>query len=210
MEPETPASAKPQSMPAKPKTEPARLKAVPLKKEKTPGIAGSFEDSSEVNYEVAARGERKFVSDIAQEEMAATNGEVFDGREFDEAVEEFEKDAHREPDRQFAAEVRYKLGKTYQKDDDCAKALVVYETIPEEHPDFDGLADVYIAMGECYLKEDKFDDARRAFELVRENFPDKGELVSRKIGAIIAAQKVLEKANETASEDSRQPSEEVD
>ena len=204
VEPEAPAPAKPQSMPAKPK----RIQA-PLKKEQASGAAGSVEVGS-VAGSIITRGERKFDLDASQEEMVVGNGELFDGREFNEAVAEFEKGAHREPDSQFAAKARYKLGRTYQEEDDCEKALAVYETIPDERPDFDGLADVYIAMGDCYLELNRFEDAIGAFELVREKFPDKSILAARRLGEVVATQKALEKANEDAAEDSRRSAEEVE
>lgn len=159
-----------------------------MKKEKQAAVGGAV-----------VHGARKPDIEIPQEEQARSNV-VFDDREFNEAMMEYGQTAGLEEDRRLTAQAKYKLGSTYQEEGECEKALAIYETIPEDHSDFEGLADVYIAMGECYLMLEKLDDAKRIFGLLHNKFPEERELALKRISEIVAAQKALRKASETAAE----------
>ena len=89
-----------------------------------------------------------------------------------------------------------KRGRTYQKANECEKAIPVYEAIPEDYPDLAEMADVYVALGECYLKVGRIEDALRSFEIVRDKFPAKRKLALERIDQVRSSRKAAEKANE--------------
>ncbi len=148
---------------------------------------------------VGYAGARESDLDAVQEEAAGQSA-YFNRREFNEAVMDYEKSINAKPDGRLAPQAKYRLGRTYQEQDQCEKAIAVYEAIPDEHPDFGEMADVYIALGECYLKLDRFDDASRSFEFVRDKFPENKELASKRLGEIVELKKASQKASEPAAE----------
>ena len=155
---------------AKPKPKPMAKKPAEMKEEESLVVGGSIivADSLEPERETA------------QEEQLRKNV-LFDSGEFNEAVMDAEKAANGKLDRQLTADYAYKLGKTYQEQDDCEKALAVYKTIPTEHPHFDNMAEVYISIGECYsdlalapteFNRASLEEAKKSLAIVREKFPE--------------------------------------
>jgi tetratricopeptide (TPR) repeat protein len=182
-------AAKPESK-SIPKKAPAPPKPAEMKEEEPITVGGSIivADSLEPDLE------------IAQEEQLRGNGSFFDSREFNAAVMDSEKAINGKLDRQLAADYKYKLGKTFQEQDDCEKALAVYETIPNEHPDFDNMAEVYISIGECYYdlvdvpnryNTVNLENAKRSLAIVREKFPETSNARLEKLQESISMQEEL-------------------
>ena len=174
---------------AKPKPKLTAKKPAEMKEEESLVVGGSITLADSLEPD----------PDLAQEEQLRGNG-LFDSREFKAAVMDSEKAVNGKLDRQLTADYAYKLGKTYQEQDECEQAIAVYETIPDEHPDFDKLADVYISMGECYYelakvgnKINTFDleKAQKSLDVVLEEFPETSNARLEKLRESISVYEVL-------------------
>ena len=122
-------------------------------------------------YEKTYKSESNFKESMA--EFALEEGKAyFREKEFESALEAFDKVISKYKKSQFAPEAEFEIGRTYLVTNKIEKALNVLTEIIDKYPTHPILAKVYVNLGDHYFRSQQFDNAMSAFKKVIDNYND--------------------------------------
>ncbi len=121
--------------------------------------------------------EKTYKTDInikdSMAEFAMEEGKAyFREKEFDSALESFERVISKYKKSTFAPEAEFEIGRTYLITNKIEKALNILTGIVEKYPSNPILAKVYVNLGDHYFRSQQFDNAMSAFKKVIDNYDD--------------------------------------
>jgi tetratricopeptide (TPR) repeat protein len=126
---------------------------------------------------------------FAEPEMKANDvlskgNEFFDDKDYGRAAMMYQEAIGLAPEAEKAADVRFRLARSYQELHRYDQALAEYLSIIDHNPDYPALAEVYLGAGDCYLALGQPSEAGKAYETVRDRFPEFRETALKKLTGI--------------------------